>query len=113
MKGKKSIKILTGALAAGMLLSSAIPYNVLAESTSKIEGIADAKSVLSGLTKEQRAALKTLDARPEFTISPDVNTTTPDKVNIIVEFKQAPAKIEILKQTAKGKKMTLSAAEKK
>lgn len=113
MKGKKSIKILTGALAASMLLSSGVPYNVLAENTSKPAGVTDAKAVLTNLTKEQRHALKTLEAGPGFVISPDINTSTPEKVNVIVEFEQAPAKVEVLKQAAKGKKLTSSAAEQK
>lgn len=34
-------------------------------------------------------------------------------MNVIVEFKQAPSKIEMLKQAAKGKKIALSTAEQK
>ncbi|MDM5153437.1 S8 family serine peptidase [Bacillus sp. DX1.1] len=115
MKRRKFGKVLIGTLAAGMLLSQGIPYNVLAENvnTSTLTGIADANSVLKGLTKEQRNALKTLDAKPGFVISPGINTASHENVNVIVEFKQAPAKIEVLKQAAKGKKLALSTAEQK
>ena len=50
------------------------------------------QSYIENLTKEQRNALKTLEAEPGFVISPDINTSSPDNVNVIVEFKQAPAK---------------------
>ncbi|WIY61903.1 S8 family serine peptidase [Bacillus arachidis] len=115
MKKRKFGKILIGTLTVGMLLSQGIPYNVLAEevNTSTLTGIDDANSILKGLTKEQRNALKTLDTKPGFVVSPGINTASPDNVNVIVEFKQAPAKIEVLKQAAKGKRLALSAAEQK
>lgn len=115
MKKGKFGRILIGTLTVGMLMSQGIPYNVLAEevNTSTLTGIDDASSILKGLTKEQRNALKTLDTKPGFVISPGINTASPDNVNVIVEFKQAPSKIEMLKQAAKGKKIALSTAEQK
>ncbi|EJQ32728.1 hypothetical protein IEC_05189 [Bacillus toyonensis] len=115
MKRGKFGKILIGTLTVGMLLSQGIPYNVLAEevNTSTLTGIDDANAILKGLTKEQRNALKTLDTKPGFVISPGINTASPNNVNVIIEFKQAPSKIEVLKQAAKGKKVALSNAEQK
>ena len=60
MKRGKFGRILIGTLTVGMLMSQGIPYNVLAEevNTSTLTGIDDASSILKGLTKEQRNALK-------------------------------------------------------
>ena len=57
---RKFGRILIGTLTVGMLMSQGIPYNVLAEevNTSTLTGIDDASSILKGLTKEQRNALK-------------------------------------------------------
>ena len=113
MKGKKKGRILTVSLAASLLLSTGIPYNVKAESLIIPNTVEDVEKVLLSLSKEQRDALNRIDAKPHFTISPDIDTTSKELVEIIVEFKQSPAKIEVMKQAVNGKSITLIAAKSK
>ncbi|PGT17984.1 S8 family serine peptidase [Bacillus cereus] len=113
MKRRKKGKLLIGTLAVGMLLSQGIPYNVLAESPAELKPVDNVETVLKGLSAEQRKALEQLDANPNFTISPDIDTNSSKLVNVIVEFKQAPAKIEVMKQAAKGKKIAATTAQAK
>lgn len=113
MKRGKFGRILTGTLVAGMLLSQGIPYNVLAESPAELKPVDNAEQVLMNLSAEQRKALEQLDVSPNFTISPDIDTNSPKLVNVIVEFNQAPAKIEVMKQAAKGKKIAATTAQAK
>ncbi|EEK71115.1 Peptidase Vpr; Serine peptidase; MEROPS family S08A [Bacillus mycoides] len=113
MKRGKFGRILTGTLAVGMLLSQGIPYNVLAESPAELKPVDNAEQVLTNLSAEQRKALEQLDVKPGFTISPDIDTNSPKLVNVIVEFNQAPAKIEVMKQAAKGKKIAATTAQAK
>ncbi|MFE4430199.1 S8 family serine peptidase [Peribacillus butanolivorans] len=113
MKRKKISKILTGTLAVGMLLSQGAPYNVLAKSPFELNPVENAEEILASLSAEQRKALEQLDANPNFTISPDINANSPELVKIIVEFEQAPAKIEVMKQAAKGKKLSSADANEK
>lgn len=103
---EKISKILTGTLAVGMLLSQGAPYNVLAKSPFELNPVENAEEILASLSVEQRKALEQLDANPNFTISPDINANSPELVKVIVEFEQAPAKIEVMKQAAKGKKLS-------
>ncbi|WHY78559.1 S8 family serine peptidase [Neobacillus sp. WH10] len=113
MKRKKIRKILTGTLAVGMLLSQGTPYNVLAKSTYELNPVDHAEEILKSLSSEQRKALEQLDAKPNFTISPDIKTNSPELVKVIVEFEQVPAKIEVMKQAAKGTNLSSSAANEK
>ncbi|WP_369902126.1 S8 family serine peptidase [Bacillus manliponensis] len=113
MKRGKFGKVLTGTLALGMLLSQGIPYNVLAESPVEINPVDNVEEVLKGLSAEQRQALEQLDTNSNFTISPDIDSNSPELVNVIVEFNQAPAKIEVMKQAAKGKKISSVTAKAK
>ncbi|WP_242212384.1 S8 family serine peptidase [Bacillus cereus group sp. BfR-BA-01383] len=113
MKRGKFGRILTGTLVAGMLLSQGVPYNVLAESPAELKPVDNAEQVLMNLSAEQRKALEQLDVSPNFTISPDIDTNSPKLVNVIVEFNQAPAKIEVMKQAAKGKKIAATTAQAK
>ena len=77
-----------------MLLSQGIPYNVLAESVVELKPVDNAEQVLMNLSSEQRKALEQLDASPTFAVSPDINSNSPELVNVIVEFNQAPAKLK-------------------
>ncbi|WP_002145271.1 protease inhibitor I9 family protein, partial [Bacillus cereus] len=113
MKRRKKGKLLIGTLAVGMLLSQGIPYNVLAESPVELNPVDNVETVLKSLSADQRKALEQLDANPNFTISPDIDTNSPKLVNVIVEFNQAPAKIEVMKQAAKGKKIAATTAQAK
>ncbi|EJQ46073.1 hypothetical protein IEQ_04123 [Bacillus cereus BAG6X1-2] len=113
MKRGKFGRVLTGTLVTGMLLSQGIPYNVLAESAVELKPVDNAEQVLMNLSPEQRKALEQLDVSPNFTISPDIDSNSPELVNVIVEFNQDPAKIEVMKQAAKGKKITTTTAQAK
>jgi subtilisin family serine protease len=113
MKRKKISKILTGTLAVGMLLSQGAPYNVLAKSPFELNPVENAEEILASLSAEQRKALEQLEINTTFTISPDIDANSPELVKVIVEFEQAPAKIEVMKQAAKGKKLSSSAANEK
>ncbi|WP_145925670.1 S8 family serine peptidase, partial [Bacillus mycoides] len=113
MKRRKKGKLLIGTLAVGMLLSQGIPYNVLAESPVELNPVDNVETVLKSLSADQRKALEQLDANPNFTISPDIDTNSHKLVNVIVEFNQAPAKIEVMKQAAKGKKIAATTAQAK
>ncbi|WP_417899076.1 S8 family serine peptidase [Bacillus haimaensis] len=113
MMRKKITKILTGSLAIGMLLSQGAPYNVLAESPFELNPVENAEEILASLSAEQRKALEQLETSPNFTISPDINANSPELVRVIVEFEQAPAKIEVMKQVAKGKKLSSADANEK
>ena len=95
---EKKNRFVTGIVTAGVLFSTAIPFNVLAENPINQIESSNAHSILSKLSKEQRLALQTVDANPGFTISPDINTSSSEPVNIIVEFQTAPVKINELKQ---------------
>ncbi|QWH39595.1 S8 family serine peptidase [Bacillus mycoides] len=113
MKRRKKGKLLIGTLAVGMLLSQGIPYNVLAESPVKLNPVDNVEKVLTNLSADQRKALEQLDINPNFTISPDIDASSPELVKVIVEFNQAPAKIEVMKQAAKGKKIAATTAQAK
>lgn len=110
---KKKIKLLTVSLATSLLLSAGVPYNVKAEAPLSVKTIADVEQVLINLSKEQREALKQLDVKPYATISPDIDTSNSELINVIVEFNQSPAKIEVMKQAAKGKSTTFANAKAK
>lgn len=103
--------LLKGALAASLLFTASIPFNVLAQKPEIT--VDEAEKILSGLSKEQRDALEQLEIGPGFVISPEVNTTTPELVEVIVEFNQAPAKVEVKKEALKGKKLSILSAKEK
>ncbi|MGD6848783.1 S8 family serine peptidase [Rossellomorea aquimaris] len=113
MNGKRYSKILTVALAASLLGSSGIPFNVMAESKPELTRVKDVEKVLSNLTDAQRKALQQIEAKPDFEIAPNINTETDGLVDVIVEFKQAPAKVEVMKQAAKGLRATTKTADSK
>ncbi|MDR4982615.1 S8 family serine peptidase [Bacillus cereus] len=113
MKRRKKGKLLIGTLAVGMLLSQGIPYNVLAESPVELNPVDNVEKILTNLSADQRKALEQLDVNPNFTISPDIDASSPELVKVIVEFNQAPAKIEVMKQAAKGKKIAATTAQAK
>ena len=106
MKRRKNL--LTGALAAGLMISASVPFNVMAE--RPMVTVEEAEKILNSLSVEQREALQQLEVGPGFIISPEVNTKTPKLVDVIVEFSQAPAKVEVKKAALKGKKLALGTA---
>ncbi|WP_436376140.1 S8 family serine peptidase [Cytobacillus sp. BC1816] len=108
---KSRNNLLKGAIAASLLFTASIPFNVLAQKPEIT--VDEAEKILNGLSKEQRDALEQLEIGPGFIISPEVNTTTPELFEVIVEFNQAPAKVEVKKEALKNKKLSLSSAKEK
>lgn len=111
-KGKLGRILLGSALTASLIASSGIPFNVLAKDQGQTK-ITNVEEMLKNLSEEQRRALKELEVGPGFVISPDINVNSPELVNVIVEFKQAPAKVEVMKQAAKGKRLAVTSAKDK
>ena len=81
-------------LVGSMIMPSAAP------SYAK-QGTNDAKDIINNLTAEQQAALKQLDADVGFTVHPSINQESDDLVELIVEFKQDPAAVEVAKAKLK------------
>ncbi|MCP3740275.1 S8 family serine peptidase [Rossellomorea sp. BNER] len=104
--------IFTGTLIASLLVSAGVPSGAIAEDDFQNKP-KNVEQMLMDLTDQQRKALKELEITPGFVISPDINQKSSELVNVIVEFKQAPAKVEVAKQALKGKRMSLSTATNK
>lgn len=92
------------------MLGSIIPSSDLAYANDQSK---DIEKILGSLSKKDRESLRQLDVQPGFTIQPGINTDSEEPVNIIVEFKQDPAKVTIAKakMDKKHKAITLSSAE--
>lgn len=101
-------QVMVKALTASLLFSSVLPYQVFAKESA--EPIAE--NLLRYLSAEQKQALSELQVGQPV-ISPEINLKSTALTNVIVEFKQDPAKVEVVKQAAKGKKVALSAASEK
>ncbi|MDQ0270070.1 S8 family serine peptidase [Cytobacillus purgationiresistens] len=110
MTFKKLKPVIATTLAAGLLLSMAIPSYPLA---AKQEAISyeNVKSMLKELSAEERRALNELTASPTFAIAPDVKQDSSEVISVIVEFKTLPAKVAVKQQTANGKRMLAATAE--
>ncbi|WP_176547418.1 S8 family serine peptidase [Bacillus sp. AFS053548] len=99
---------------SALVLGSMIPFNVLAAtpnaSTEKtVMGSQAQNTSTPDLTADQIAALKKVSTNSDVKISPKIDTRTSQPVRVIVEFKQAPAKISVLQKSVEGEKTTLSA----
>jgi subtilisin family serine protease len=112
-KFKKISSILASVLTTGALITASIPFNVLASDTASSLGMTDVKDVLANLTDEQLEAIKKLEVAPGFVISPEINQTTSREIEVIVEFKQAPAQVEIMKNAVNGKTISNDTAYQK
>lgn len=104
--------IFKGTLIAGLLVSAGVPSGAIAEENFQNKQ-KNVEQMLMNLTDQQRKALKELEISPGFTISPEINQNSSEMVDVIVEFNQAPAKVEVAKQAVKGKRMSLSSAKEK
>ncbi|SFT24596.1 S8 family serine peptidase [Paenibacillus sp. BC26] len=89
-------KLVSKVIVGSMLLSLALPYNVFAANSLK-----DVSPSNYNLSPAQKSALKQLDFKRPV-ISPELNLNSSASVSVIVEFKQAPAQVEVLKQSSKG-----------
>jgi subtilisin family serine protease len=104
--------IFKGTLIASLLVSAGAPSGAIAEKNFQNKQ-KNVEQMLMNLTDQQRKALKELEISPGFTISPEINQNSSEMVDVIVEFNQAPAKVEVAKQAVKGKRMSLSSAKEK
>ncbi|MFP5111413.1 Ig-like domain-containing protein [Bacillaceae bacterium C204] len=106
MAYRKLKNILATTTMSALLLSSVIPYNVLAASSIPIDPLHQDSSAPQ-LTKEQIAALNQISiGGPE--ISSKIDTTSAEPVRVIVEFKQEPAKVAVMQAQLAGDKTTLT-----
>ncbi|MFD4704674.1 S8 family serine peptidase [Gottfriedia sp. NPDC058432] len=111
-KGKFGRVLLGSALTVSLVAASGVPFNVLARAQEKAK-VTNAEEILNNLSVEQRKALKEIEVGSGFVIAPDIKVNSPEMVNVIVEFKQEPAQVEMMKQMASGKRMVLSSAQNK
>ncbi|PUB10639.1 cohesin domain-containing protein [Paenisporosarcina sp. OV554] len=100
-------------MARVMLMALLLPVTIFPAmpSVGATDGIKDVKEILNNLTDKQRKTLNELRAETGFTIHPEINLASEQPVNVIVEFKQDPAKVEMAKQ--KRSTFSLSRAEEK
>ncbi|WP_432353809.1 S8 family serine peptidase [Sporosarcina sp. A2] len=68
----------------------------------------DARELLDKLTKEQRAAIQELDKEVGFTVHPAINQKSEAPVELIIEFKQDPAKVAVAKSQLQEKRSAIS-----
>ena len=111
MKKKITKNVAMVALSTGLAYSSLAPaaltHQVHAHSSSGIE------QVLAKLTPAQREALNKLQTSDQsgLQLAPEVNLESEDKVSVIVEFKDKPAKTAVVEEAAKGKTLSLAEAK--
>jgi len=87
----KTAKVL---LAAMLLPTAALQPTPI---VGAAKNVSDVKEILSKLTNDQRRSLNEVKAEAGFKIQPGINTNSEQPVNVIVEFKQDPAKVELAK----------------
>ncbi|MGD6853892.1 S8 family serine peptidase [Bacillus infantis] len=113
MKKKITKNVAKVALITGLACSSFAPASFIqpvhAKSSSGIE------QVLANLTPAQREALNKLQTSDQsgLQLAPEVNLESEDKVSVIVEFKDKPAKTAVVEEAAKGKTLSLTEAKQK
>lgn len=91
---------------AGLFVVSAfLPNQVFANSPSQ-----QPENRWNNLSVEQRSALTEIKARRPA-ISPELSLKTAELTNVIIEFKNAPAKVEVLKQAAEGIQISTAEAQ--
>jgi len=113
MKKKKTSRILAGALLVGMTLSQVQPYNVAAQSNISFKST-DTINLLNKLTPEQRAALPKLEALNQegLQLTKDENLNSSKPVSVIVQFKNKPHKVAVMKAALDGKALSDAQAKK-
>ncbi|KRE71355.1 S8 family serine peptidase [Paenibacillus sp. Soil750] len=105
MRISKCSQMTLKALAGLLVVSSFLPYQAFANSPSP-----QPESLLKNLSIEQKKALTEIQVgRP--VISPEINLKSATLTNVIIEFKQAPAKVEVIKQAAEGIHISPTAAQ--
>ncbi|WP_308636840.1 S8 family serine peptidase [Paenibacillus silvisoli] len=94
-------KLAAKVAALSMLLSTALPFQAFAQETSV--------HPIRHFSPEQKQALHQLNNWYPA-ISPDINLSSGAPTRIIVEFKRAPARVEVLRKAAEGERISPSEA---
>ncbi len=112
---EKKAKKMPMRFAKAMMMALLLPATMFPAmpSVGATDGIKDIKEILSNLSDEQRRTLNELKAENGFTIDPAINLMSEEPVNVIVQFKQDPVKVEMAKQKKQRSQISLSEAEKK
>lgn len=117
MGKNKFKKIFATTTMSCILMSSVIPFNVLAVDPVQniTQGTIPSKAHTGTytLTPEQLEAMNKISTESEVKISPNINVHSANPVRVIVEFKQAPAKVTVIQQQLAGNEISLTDAAKK
>ncbi|XRG79203.1 S8 family serine peptidase [Rossellomorea sp. GAMAL-10_SWC] len=113
--GKYKIrKVLASATIGGVLLSTTIPYNVLAATNTQNTVVGSRttsnQSTAMNLTPEQQNVLKSFSTESEVKVDPKINVNNAAPVQVIAQFNQAPAKVAVLQQKVAGNQLSLKEA---
>ncbi len=114
VRTEKKAKKMPMKFAKAMMMALLLPATMFPAmpSVGATDGIKDVQEILNNLTDEQRRTLNKLKAETGFTIDPAINLMSEEPVNIIVQFKQDPAKVELAKQKKQRSQFSLSEAKK-
>lgn len=104
MKQGRWNKLVAKVTIGSMLLSLSLPVYAYASDTHE-----DANRLISHLSFDQKKALQQLKLEQPV-LSPNLDTKSSEQAKVIVEFKQAPAEIEVLKQASEGVRISLREA---
>ncbi|SEN55652.1 S8 family serine peptidase [Paenibacillus sp. OV219] len=104
MKQSRWNKLVAKVAVGSMLLSMSLPVYAYASDTHS-----DAIRLISQLSFDQKKALQQMKLEQPV-LSTDLNTKSSAPTKVIVEFKQAPAEIEVLKQASEGVRISLREA---
>lgn len=110
MKKRNHFRYLTIVLVAVLVISTMLPSTQMVQAKKGKNNVED---ILQNLTDAERKALNQLEASPGFTIHPEINLESTDPVDIIVEFKQDPAKVAVAKAKLTKKRSAVSLSEAK
>ncbi|WP_176545079.1 S8 family serine peptidase [Bacillus sp. AFS041924] len=117
MRKNKFSKTLAKTTLATLLMTSVVPFNVLADSKGQgtIQGINPSKAQTRNysFTPEQLQAMSKIRTESEVEISPQINVNSPEQVRVIVQFKQAPAEVAVIQQQIAGNEISLKDATNK
>ncbi|MBT2733640.1 S8 family serine peptidase [Bacillus sp. ISL-7] len=114
--GKTKFKKIFAKTAMSCLLLSSIPYNVMA--ADPVENITQgmipskAQTGTYNLTPEQLEAMNKISTENDVKISQKINVQSAEPIRIIVEFKQAPAAVAVVKEQIEGNEISLAEATK-
>ncbi|MFJ7935681.1 S8 family serine peptidase [Sporosarcina sp. NPDC096371] len=113
-KEKKNKKMPTK-FAKAMMTALLLPATMFPAmpSVDAANGTIDVKEILNNLTDAQRKSLNKLKVENGFKIDPAINLMSEKPINVIVQFKQEPAKVELAKQKNKPSRSSVAQVEAK